>query len=95
MDACGASAACCAAAVASLKGCLVPSKAQRPSAGLLHYLDVLVERGKVCMLMELAPHGSLAHILDRCSAAKQRLHDDDVWSFLVQMTRALQVSARA
>ena len=53
--------------------------------------EVFIERDRLCIVSELAGNGSLAELLHCCQAAKQQLHDNDVWAFLMQMAHALQV----
>jgi hypothetical protein len=77
------------AAMARLQA-LVPGKSWRQSAHILGHEEAFKDNGKLCLVMEAAPHGSLQHVMQRCCAAKQCLHPDDVWSFLIQMARGLQ-----
>lgn len=61
-------------------------------SNVIHYKEAYIDRSKVCIVMELAANGDLAQIIRRSSAARCMLHEEDVWSFFIQVTRGLQVS---
>jgi NIMA (never in mitosis gene a)-related kinase len=58
---------------------------------IIQYKEAFVNRDKLCIIMELATKGDLAKVIKVSNAARQRLHEDDVWSFFIQMARGIQV----